>query len=127
MKYRSQEWFYGREELGFQHRAALRTMGVDADRYKDRPIIGVVNSWSELVNCNINLRDAAAAVKRGIFSAGALPLEFPTISLGEEFMRPTGMLYRNRMAMDVAAGQTILLQSRASDSVGSFTSTDRRK
>lgn len=101
MKYRSQEWFYGRDELGFQHRAALRTMGVDADRYKDRPIIGIANSWSELVNCNMNLRDVAAAVKRGIFSAGALPLEFPTISLGEEFMRPTAMLYRNLMAMDV--------------------------
>ena len=101
MRYRSQEWFYGRDELGFQHRAALRTMGIDADRYKDRPVIGIANSWSELNNCNMNLRDVAAAVKRGVLSAGALPLEFPTISLGEEFMKPAAMLYRNLMAMDV--------------------------
>jgi dihydroxy-acid dehydratase len=101
MKYRSQEWFEGRDELGFQHRAALRTMGIDADRYKGRPVIGIANSWSELNNCNMNLREVAAAVKRGILSAGALPLEFPTISLGEEFMKPTAMLYRNLMAMDV--------------------------
>jgi dihydroxy-acid dehydratase len=101
MKYRSEEWFDGRDELGFQHRAALRTIGIDADRYKGRPVIGIANSWSELNNCNMNLRDVAAAVKRGILSAGALPLEFPTISLGEEFMKPTAMLYRNLMAMDV--------------------------
>ena len=101
MKFRSQEWFYGRDELGLQHRSALRTMGINADQYKDRPVIGIANSWSELNNCNMNLRDVAAAVKRGILSAGALPLEFPTISLGEEFMKPTTMLYRNLMAMDV--------------------------
>ena len=101
MKYRSEEWFYGRDELGFQHRAAVRTIGIDPERYRDRPVIGIANSWSELNNCNMNLREVAAAVKRGIFSAGALPLEFPTISLGEEFMKPTAMLYRNLMAMDV--------------------------
>lgn len=101
MKYRSKEWFYGRDELGFQHRAALRTMGIDPERYRDRPVIGIANSWSELNNCNMNLREVSAAVKRGILSEGALPLEFPTISLGEEFMKPTAMLYRNLMAMDV--------------------------
>lgn len=101
MKYRSQQWFYGRDELGMQHRAALRNMGIDPERYRDRPVIGIANSWSELNNCNMNLRQVAAAVRRGILSAGALPLEFPTISLGEEFMKPTAMLYRNLMAMDV--------------------------
>ena len=101
MKFRSAEWFYGRDELGFQHRAALRSMGFDPDRYKDRPVIGIANSWSELNNCNMNLRDVAEAVKRGVLAAGGLPLEFPTISLGEEFMKPTAMLYRNLMAMDV--------------------------
>jgi L-arabonate dehydrase len=101
MKYRSQEWFEGRDELGLQHRSALRTMGIDFEQYRDRPVIGIANSWSELNNCNMNLRDVAAAVKRGILAAGALPLEFPTISLGEEFMKPTAMLYRNLMAMDV--------------------------
>lgn len=101
MKYRSEEWFYGRDELGFQHRAALRSMGVEVERFKGRPVIGIANSWSELNNCNLNLREVAQAVKRGISSAGALALEFPTISLGEEFMKPTAMLYRNLMAMDV--------------------------
>jgi dihydroxyacid dehydratase/phosphogluconate dehydratase len=101
MKFRSAEWFYGRDELGFQHRAALRSMGFDPDRYKDRPVIGIANSWSELNNCNMNLREVAEAVKRGVLAAGGLPLEFPTISLGEEFMKPTAMLYRNLMAMDV--------------------------
>jgi L-arabonate dehydrase len=101
MKFRSQEWFDGRDELGLQHRSALRTMGIDFDQFKDRPVIGIANSWSELNNCNMNLRDVAAAVRRGILAAGALPLEFPTISLGEEFMKPTAMLYRNLMAMDV--------------------------
>ncbi|MGI9072963.1 MAG: IlvD/Edd family dehydratase [Bryobacteraceae bacterium] len=101
MKYRSAEWFEGRDELGFQHRAALRSMGIDADQFKGRPVIGVANSWSELNNCNMNLREVAEAVKRGVLAAGGLPLEFPTISLGEEFMKPTAMLYRNLMAMDV--------------------------
>ena len=76
-------------------------MGVDVERFKDRPVIGIANSWSELNNCNMNLRDVAEAVKRGVIAAGGLPLEFPTISLGEEFMKPTAMLYRNLMAMDV--------------------------
>ena len=101
MKYRSAEWFYGRDELGFQHRAALRSMGIDPDQFRDRPVVGIANSWSELNNCNMNLRQVAEAVKRGVIAAGGLPLEFPTISLGEEFMKPTAMLYRNLMAMDV--------------------------
>jgi dihydroxy-acid dehydratase len=101
MKFRSAEWFYGRDELGFQHRAALRSIGIDPERFKGRPVVGIANSWSELNNCNINLREVAEAVKRGVLAAGGLPLEFPTISLGEEFMKPTAMLYRNLMAMDV--------------------------
>jgi dihydroxy-acid dehydratase len=101
MKFRSAQWFYGRDELGFQHRAALRSLGIDVERFKDRPVIGIANSWSELNNCDMNLRSVAEAVKRGVIAAGGLPLEFPTISLGEEFMKPTAMLYRNLMAMDV--------------------------
>ena len=101
LKLRSTEWFDGRDELGMQHRAALRTMGFDAEAFRGRPIIGIANSWSELNNCNIMLREVADAVKRGVIAAGGLPLEFPTISLGEEFMKPTAMLYRNLMTMDV--------------------------
>ena len=101
MRFRSAEWFRGRDELGLQHRAALRSIGIDADRFAGRPVIGIANSWSELNNCNYNLREISAAVKRGVLAAGGLPLEFPTISLGEEFTKPTAMLYRNLMAMDV--------------------------
>ncbi len=101
MPLRSREWFAGREELAFQHRSALRAMGLDPDFYANKPVIGIANSWSDLNNCNHNLRQLAEAVKRGVLAAGGLPLEFPTISLGEEFMKPSAMLYRNLMAMDV--------------------------
>ncbi|MGE3316881.1 MAG: dihydroxy-acid dehydratase, partial [Planctomycetaceae bacterium] len=98
---RSARWFAGRNDLAFQHRAALRSMGLDPDAYAGKPVIGIANSWSELNNCNMNLRELADAVKRGVLAAGGLPLEFPTISLGEEFMKPSAMLYRNLMSMDV--------------------------
>jgi len=101
MPLRSREWFAGREELAFQHRSALRSMGLDPDFYDNKPVIGIANSWSDLNNCNHNLRQLAESVKRGVLAAGGLPLEFPTISLGEEFMKPSAMLYRNLMAMDV--------------------------
>ena len=71
------------------------------DALAGRPVIGIANSWSELANCNAHLRQVAEAVKRGVLSAGGFPLEFPTISLGEVLMKPTTMLFRNLMAMDV--------------------------
>ncbi|MFE9327561.1 dihydroxy-acid dehydratase [Nocardia sp. NPDC052278] len=71
------------------------------DSASARPVIGICSSWSELNPCNAGLRDVAAAVKRGVLRAGGLPLEFPTISLGENFLSPTAMLLRNLMAMDV--------------------------
>jgi len=71
------------------------------DAVEGKPVIGICNSWSELNNCNAHLRTVAEAVKRGVWAAGGVPLEFPTISLGEMFMRPTAMLFRNLMAMDV--------------------------
>lgn len=98
---RSAQWFSGREELAFQNRAALRAMGLNPDDFAGKPVIGIANSWSDLNNCNANLRDLVEAVKRGVLLEGGLPLEFPTISLGEEFMKPSAMLYRNLMAMDV--------------------------
>jgi len=98
---RSARWFAGKSDAAFQHRAALRSMGIDPEAYAGRPVIGIANSWSQLNNCNSNLRELADAVKRGVLAAGGLPLEFPTISLGEEFMKPSAMLYRNLMAMEV--------------------------
>jgi len=98
---RSKEWFQAPEYYGFGRRAWLRSEGFPADVFDGKPVIGICNSWSELNNCNAHLRDVAAAVKRGVWAAGGVPLEFPTISLGEMFMKPTTMLYRNLMAMDV--------------------------
>src|SRR3712207_2407896 len=65
-----------------------------------RPIVGIAQTQSDLNNCNNNFRELADYVKRGVWQAGGTPLEFPTISLGELFMKPTTMLYRNLMAMD---------------------------
>lgn len=98
---RSREWFQAPEYYGFGRRAWLRSEGFPADVFDGKPVIGICNSWSELNNCNAHLRDVAAAVKRGVWAAGGVALEFPTISLGEMFMKPTTMLYRNLMAMDV--------------------------
>jgi dihydroxy-acid dehydratase len=98
---RSRNWF-GRKDLdGFVHRSWIKAEGFSDLMFDGRPVIGIANSWSELTNCNAHLRQVAEAVKRGVLSAGGFPLEFPTISLGEILMKPTTMLFRNLMAMDV--------------------------
>ncbi|MBS1852854.1 MAG: dihydroxy-acid dehydratase [Acidobacteria bacterium] len=99
--WRSSRWFDRNDEVGFNHRAALRSEGFTPRSFQGRPVVGICNSWSELNNCNLHLRTVADAVKRGVWAAGGFPLEFMTISLAEELMMPTAMLYRNLMAMDV--------------------------
>jgi len=98
---RSARWFSPRDLTGFVHRTAIQAEGISRYALSGRPVIGICNSWSELVNCNIHFRGLAEAVKRGVLQAGGLPLEFPTMSLGESLMKPSAMLYRNLMAMDV--------------------------
>src|SRR6476646_2699569 len=93
---RSARWFGGRDLAGFVHRASLA-----AATGEGRPVVGICNPWSELVHCNLHFRGLAEAVRRGIAGAGGIPVEFSTISLGENLMKPTTMLYRNLMAMDV--------------------------
>jgi L-arabonate dehydrase len=100
-KLRSRDWFGKRDRWGLAHRAWLRAEGFSERVFEGKPVIGICNSWSELNNCNAHLRQVAEAVKRGVWEAGGFPLEFPTISLGEMLMKPTTMLYRNLMAMDV--------------------------
>src|SRR5579872_3552974 len=100
-KLRSQEWWSQPNYESFVRRAWLRSEGFTSEVFQNKTVIGICNSWSELNNCNAHLRTVAEAVKRGVWAAGGFPLEFPTISLGEVFMRPTTMLYRNLMAMDV--------------------------
>jgi dihydroxy-acid dehydratase len=98
---RSGLWFGGQDLAGFVHRTSLHAEGLSGEALGDRPVVGICNSWSELVHCNLHFRGLAAAVKRGVLLAGGLPLEFPTISLGENLMKPTAMLFRNLMSMDV--------------------------
>src|SRR5436305_4923797 len=93
---RSARWFGGRDLAGFVHRASLAAATADG-----RPVVGIVNPWSELVHCNLHFRGLAEAARRGIAGAGGIPVELSTISLGENLMKPTTMLYRNLMAMDV--------------------------
>jgi dihydroxy-acid dehydratase len=98
---RSEGWFGGRDLAGFIHRASIHAEGVSRAALVGRPVIGICNPWSEVVNCNLHFRGLAEAVHRGVLLAGGLPLEFPTIALGENLMKPTTLLYRNLMAMDV--------------------------
>jgi dihydroxy-acid dehydratase len=98
---RSAQWWGKQDRDGFIHRSWMRAEGFAPDVFDGRPVIGICNSWSELTSCNVHLRAVAEAVKRGVWEAGGWPLEFPTISLGETYMRPTTMLFRNLMSMDV--------------------------
>ena len=96
---RSQDW-YGRPLAGFGHRSWMKR-GLPDDAFDGRPMIGIASSWSELTPCNGHLQDVAEHVKRGVWEAGGVPLVFPTTSLGETQIRPTAMLLRNLMSMDV--------------------------
>ena len=93
---------YGKQDRdGFIHRSWMKSQGLPDDSFDGRPIIGICNTWSELTPCNAHLRILAEHVKRGVWQAGGVPLEFPVSSLGETQMRPTAMLFRNLLAMDV--------------------------
>jgi dihydroxy-acid dehydratase len=93
---------YGpKDKDGFIHRSWMKSEGLPPDVFDGRPVIGICNTWSELTPCNAGLRDVAEHVKRGVWEAGGLPLEFPAMSLGETQMRPTAMLFRNLLAMEV--------------------------
>jgi dihydroxy-acid dehydratase len=96
---RSRAWFGEAGRNGFIYRSWVR--GYPPEVFDGRPVIGIANSWSELTPCNAHLRRVAEAVKRGVWQAGGFPLEFGTTSVGETLMRPTSMLFRNLMSMDV--------------------------
>jgi L-arabonate dehydrase len=98
---RSQDWFGRNDFHGFLNRGWLKNQGWPADLFDGRPVVGICNTWSELTPCNAHFREIAEAVKRGVWEAGGFPLEFPVTSLGEPLMRPTSMLFRNLVSMDV--------------------------
>ncbi|MFI7059416.1 IlvD/Edd family dehydratase [Kribbella sp. NPDC050124] len=94
-------WFGEEGRNGFIHRSWMRSQGFSEEAFDGRPVIGICNTWSELTPCNAHLRRVADAVKRGVWQAGGFPLEFPVMSLGETLLRPTAMLFRNLLSMDV--------------------------
>ena len=98
---RSQAWLAGDDEVALEHRVALASAGLAIGTSADRPVIGIANSASDLNPCNIPLRDLAVEVKTGIEEAGGLGAEFGTISLGEDLMKPSAMLYRNLLAIEI--------------------------
>lgn len=99
--YRSAAWFGKDDKDGFIHRSWMRNQGLPEDVFDGRPVIGICNTWSELTPCNAHFRTIAEYVKRGVWEAGGLPVEFPVTSTGESNMRPTAMLFRNLVSMDV--------------------------
>ncbi len=98
---RSKAWYGKSDKDGFIHRSWMKNQGFPDHVFDGRPIIGICNTWSELTPCNSGLRELAEGVKRGVWEAGGFPVEFPVMSLGETQMKPTAMLFRNLLAMDV--------------------------
>lgn len=99
-KLRSYRWFGPDDLRSFGHRSRLKGMGFDDADYKDRPIVGILNTWSELNTCHSHFKTRVEDVRRGILQAGGFPVEVPVTSLSEMLMKPTTMFYRNLLAME---------------------------
>ncbi|MGW5358988.1 L-arabinonate dehydratase [Actinopolymorpha pittospori] len=97
---RSHAWYGDPGLRAFGHRSRTRQMGIAAEEHMGKPVIGVINTWSEINPCHTHLRQRAEEVKRGVWQAGGYPVELPAISLSEPFQKPSTMLYRNLLAME---------------------------
>ncbi|MCS5546953.1 MAG: L-arabinonate dehydratase [SAR324 cluster bacterium] len=98
---RSQRW-YGPDDLrSFGHRSRTKQMGLHRDEFVGKPVIGIINTWNEMNTCHTHFPQRVQDVKRGVLSAGGFPVELPAMSLGEQLMKPTAMMYRNFLAMEV--------------------------
>src|SRR5262245_36963198 len=97
---RSHRWFGVSDLRSFGHRSRLRQFGYDTNDWGGKPVIGIINTWSDINTCHSHLRARAEDVKRGVLQAGGFPLELPAMSLAEVFVKPTTMLYRNFLAME---------------------------
>jgi dihydroxy-acid dehydratase len=98
---RSAAWFGRHDRDGLVHRSWMKNQGIPHDQFDGRPVIGICNTWSQATPCNAHFRELAQHVRDGILDVGGFPIEFPVMSLGETLMRPTTMLFRNQVAMDV--------------------------
>ena len=97
---RSAQWFSPDDLRSFGHRSRAMQMGYGPEDWKGKPVIGVINTWSDINPCHTHFKQRVEDVKRGVFQEGGFPLELPAISLAEAFVRPTTMLYRNMLAME---------------------------
>ncbi len=97
---RSYRWFGTSDMHGFSHRSRMKQLGYRREDFVGKPVIAIVNTWSEINPCNYHLRERAEAVKRGVWEAGGFPVEIPAFSITETYMKPSPMLYRNLLAMD---------------------------
>jgi dihydroxy-acid dehydratase len=100
---RSYRWFGGERTSGlraFGHRSRMRQLGVDPEEHLGKPLIAILNTWSEMNPCHMHLRQRAEQVKRGVLEAGGFPVEFPVATLSETFQKPTPMMYRNLLSME---------------------------
>jgi dihydroxy-acid dehydratase len=101
MTLRSDAWFSGDDEVAVAHRVALASSGIGIGREGGRPVIGIADSSSDLNPCNLPLRALIDPVRVGVRDAGGVPVVFPTMSLGEDLMKPSAMLYRNLLSIEI--------------------------
>lgn len=97
---RSARWMLPDDQRSFGHRSRTMQMGYDPVDWEGRPIIAIINTWSEAQPCHMHFKDRVEWVKRGILQSGGFPMELPALSLSENFVKPTTMLYRNLLAME---------------------------
>jgi len=97
---RSARWFARPDLRSFTHRSRTKQAGFAETEWAGRPVIGILNTWSDANSCHTHFRLRAEEVKRGVWQAGGFPLEMPVLSVGETYMKPTTMLYRNMLAME---------------------------
>jgi Dehydratase family len=98
---RSARWFEPDDFRSFGHRSRAMQMGCDHADWQGKPIIAILNTWSDIGNCHSHFKNRVEEVKRGVLQAGGFPLEIPCISVTENFVKPTTMLYRNLLAIEV--------------------------
>ena len=100
-EFRSHRWFGAEDLRAFGHRSRIKQIGYSPADYAGKPVIAIINTWSDIQPCHAHFKERVEDVKRGVFQAGGFPLELPALSLSETYVKPTTMLYRNFLAMEV--------------------------